>query len=109
MRLRGNDIWGRILIDSGRLVFLTGCDILLPCSAGRVRKAVLLQRRIFWWSVAQPRSLWQLDLWRLDNREVSLRGVEGGPCESGEAVGRIRLFRMRFAGPTSGAGNDRVE
>ena len=45
VRLRGNDSGGRILIDSGRSLFLTGCDILLPCSAGRVRKVVLLPRR----------------------------------------------------------------
>src|SRR5690606_3167250 len=43
----GHDVIGRILIDSGHSVFLTGCNILLPCSAGRVRKAVLLRRRIF--------------------------------------------------------------
>jgi len=44
----GHDVIGRILIDSGHSVFLTGCNILLPCSAGRVRKAVLLRRRILW-------------------------------------------------------------
>ncbi len=37
----GHDVKGRLLVCSGHRVFLSVADILLPCSAGRVRKAAL--------------------------------------------------------------------